>query len=115
MDRPPGRQPALDSDPARRQRVHRRQRGSGKCLDDPAGSTAQGTQLDQRTCDGGAGQQWALDAVGDYASSADASYLFVNLGSGWVADVSGGSASAGAPVVQWTTNGGSNQTWTLSR
>ncbi|MFC0434334.1 RICIN domain-containing protein [Kutzneria buriramensis] len=89
--------------------------GSGKCLEDPAGSTAQGTQLDQRTCDGSAGQQWALDAVGDYASPTDTSYLFVNLGSGWVADVSGGSADAGAPVVQWTTNGGGNQTWSLSR
>jgi hypothetical protein len=89
--------------------------GSGKCLDAAAGSTAQGVQLDQQTCGGGAGQQWALDAVGDYTSTTDTSYLFVNLGSGWVADVSGGSANAGAPVVQWITNGGGNQTWSLSR
>jgi hypothetical protein len=89
--------------------------GSGKCLENPGGSTAQGTQLDQRTCDGGAAQSWALDAVGDYTSSADTSYLLVNLGSGWVADVSGGSAATGAAVVQWITNGGGNQTWSLSR
>jgi hypothetical protein len=88
--------------------------GSGKCLEDPAGATTQGVQLDQRTCDAGPGQQWALDAVGDYTSPTDASYLLVNLSSGWVADVSGASTSAGASVVQWTTNGGANQTWTLS-
>lgn len=88
--------------------------GSGKCLDDPTGSTAQGAQLDQRTCDGGAGQQWALDAVGDYTSASDTDYLLVNLGSGWVADVSGGSTAGGAAVVQWITNGGANQTWSVS-
>jgi hypothetical protein len=86
---------------------------SGLCLEVPGGSTAQGTQLDQGTCGGGVNQQWALNAVGAYTSSSDASYELANLGSGLVADVSGGSTSAGANVIQWPTNGGANQEWTL--
>ena len=33
---------------------------SGKCLDDPAFNTTDGTQLDIYTCNGGANQQWKL-------------------------------------------------------
>jgi hypothetical protein len=87
---------------------------SGLCLAVPGQSTAQGTQLDQEACSGGAGDQWAFDSVGSYTSAGDASYELANLGSGLVVDVSGGSTSAGGQVIQWPTNGGANQEWTLS-
>lgn len=53
--------PATTADPAGQQH-----RGalvnpvSGKCLDDPGFDTADGTQLDIYTCNGGASQEWAL-------------------------------------------------------
>jgi hypothetical protein len=34
--------------------------GTGKCLDDPRFNTADGTQLEIYTCNGGANQQWKL-------------------------------------------------------
>jgi hypothetical protein len=33
---------------------------SGKCLDDPGGSTTRGTQLQIHTCNGTSAQKWAL-------------------------------------------------------
>jgi hypothetical protein len=87
---------------------------SGLCLEVPGGSAAGGTQLDQGTCTAAASQQWAFDAVGDYTSASDASYLLVNLGSGLAADDYGNSTTAGTSVDQWLGNGGDNQTWTLS-
>jgi hypothetical protein len=33
---------------------------SGKCLDDPAFNTTEGTQLDLWTCNGGSNQQWSV-------------------------------------------------------
>ena len=96
------------------ERLHLVNVNSGRCLEDAEPVHAQGIQLDQGTCDGDAGEQWALDAVGDYTSSADTSYQLVNLSSGWVADVSGASTSTGSAVVQWISNGGGNQTWSLS-
>lgn len=86
---------------------------SGLCLEVPGSSTTQGTQLDQYTCNGGANQEWALNAVGSYTSSSDASYELANLGSGQVIDVSGSSTSTGGIVIQWPTDGGANQEWTL--
>ena len=87
---------------------------SGLCLEVPNSSTTAGQQLDQWTCGGGSNQQWALDAVGSYTSSTDTSYELTALSSGLVADVSGGSTSQGAQVIQWATNGQANQTWKLS-
>jgi hypothetical protein len=87
---------------------------SGLCLEVPNNSTTAGVQLDQWTCNGGANQQWALDSVGSYTSSTDTSYELTALSSGLVADVSGGSTAQGAQVIQWATNGQSNQTWNLS-
>jgi hypothetical protein len=87
---------------------------SGLCLEVPNSSTTEGVQLDQWTCNGGANQQWAFDAVGSYTSGSDASYELADLNSGMVADVSGGSTTAGADVIQWLTNGGANQEWNLA-
>lgn len=86
---------------------------SGLCLEVPGSSTTQGTQLDQYACNGGANQEWALNAVGSYTSSSNASYELENLNSGQVVDVSGGSTSTGGIVIQWPTDGGTNQEWTL--
>lgn len=88
--------------------------GSGLCLEVPNHSTTAGTQLDQWTCSSATNQQWALDSVGSYTSSSDASYELTSLNSGLVADVSGGSTAQGAQVIQWGTNGQTNQTWNLS-
>jgi hypothetical protein len=33
---------------------------SGRCLDDPAFNTTNGTQLDIWDCNGGSNQQWAI-------------------------------------------------------
>jgi hypothetical protein len=87
---------------------------SGLCLEVPNQSTSAGVQLDQWACNGGPAQQWTLDPVGSYATSGDTGYTLTNLNSGLVADVSGGSASQGAQVIQWTTNGQANQTWNFS-
>jgi len=91
-----------------------RNAGSGLCLEAPGQSTAQGVQLDQGACASAASQLWAMDATGSYTSGSDASYQLVNLGSGLVADGFNNTTTAGAPVDQWTGNGGANQTWTLS-
>lgn len=87
---------------------------SGLCLDVPNRSATAGAQLDQATCTEATSQQWALDSVGTYASSSDTSYELTALNSGLVADVSGGSTTQGAQVIQWATNGQANQTWKLS-
>jgi hypothetical protein len=88
---------------------------SGKCLDVSGASTATNAALDQSGCVPGAtSQQWALTATGTYTAAGNTAYTLVNLGSGWTADVSGASTSDGAPVIQWTANGGANQTWNLT-
>ena len=72
---------------------------TGQTLQSP--NTTSGTQLNQGT----SGQHWtaSLGADGYYT-----------LGSnGLVADVSGASTAAGAPVIQWSANGGANQEWSL--
>ena len=115
VGRPRRHQPAVDTPPGRRERLHRHQRRTAACAwTYRTSSTATGIALDQGTCDGGTNQQWALDPVGSYTSSSDSSYELTNLNSGLVADVSGGSTAQGAQVIQWTTNGQANQTWTLS-
>ena len=76
--------------------------GSGRCLDVPNVSQANGTQVQIWDCNGGVNQQWTqvsgqlqvygtkcLDAL-DHATT------------------------AGAPVGIWDCNGGSNQQWTLA-
>ncbi|MGN5636110.1 RICIN domain-containing protein [Streptomyces sp. AC154] len=87
---------------------------SGKCLEVPGKSTAQGARLDVWTCDDGTNQQWALQAAGSYTSSTNTSYVLVNLGSGWVADVAKESTAPGAALQQWAATGGTNQIWKLS-
>ncbi|MFE6845377.1 RICIN domain-containing protein [Streptomyces sp. NPDC057686] len=81
---------------------------AGKALDDPASSSASGTQLITWTPHGGPNQQWQL------ALDADGSYSMVNGSSRLCADVSGGSSAPGAAVVQAACNGGDSQRWLIS-
>ncbi|SDM22082.1 RICIN domain-containing protein [Nonomuraea jiangxiensis] len=56
-------------------------RNSGKCLEVAGGATADGTNIRQWTCSGGAGQRWRVEEQAD-----DTSRL-VNVATGKVADV----------------------------
>ncbi|MFE3108473.1 RICIN domain-containing protein [Kitasatospora indigofera] len=80
----------------------------GKALDDPNHSTAQGTQLDTWTTNGGANQNWV------FTQQTDGSYQIVNGLSNLCMDVSGGSTTAGAQVIQWSCTGGNNQHWVVT-
>ena len=64
-------------------------------------------QLAAASATGGDNQLWSFTANGSY-------YLIKNKQTGQVADVYGGSGSAGGPVYAWPTNGGANQDWTLT-
>jgi len=70
--------------------------GSGKCMDDPNGSTTNGTQLQISTCNGGASQQ--ITATGGT--------LRVE---GKCLDAPGGATANGTIVEVWSCNGGANQ------
>lgn len=80
---------------------------SGRCLDIPAGSTAQGTQLSQWDCNGASPQRFKLLAAGQYVT------LVVQC-SGQCVDLGGWSTDDGAQVIQWDCHGGNNQQWRLS-
>jgi endoglucanase len=82
-------------------------RNSGKCVDVVGGSTADGAEIIQYTCHGGANQQWQLqDAGGGY-------YRIVSQASGKCLDVDGASTADNARIIQWACNGGANQQWEL--
>jgi alpha-galactosidase len=73
---------------------------SGRCLDVPSGSTANGTQPVIWDCNGGANQQWTISGQSIQA-----------LGKCLDAPLN---AAAGAKVQLWDCNGGTNQQWTLN-
>lgn len=81
---------------------------AGKALDDPAGSTAPGTQLITWTPHGGPNQQWRLTL------NTDGSYTLANGSSSLCADVAGGSTAPGAAVVQAACGGGDSQRWLIA-
>ena len=70
-------------------------------------SAGQGAQLIQAADDNATDTQWRLVPTGN------GSYTLKSSADGLLADVSGASTSAGAPVIQWSANGGTNQQWTL--
>ncbi|MFF7645277.1 RICIN domain-containing protein [Streptomyces canus] len=82
---------------------------SSLCLEDPAQSTADGTQYQQNTCGGGQEQIFDFHPV----SGATDTYNVVNHSSGKCLDISAYSTSNGAAVQQWTCHGGTNQRFTL--
>ncbi|WDV55423.1 family 43 glycosylhydrolase [Streptomyces coeruleorubidus] len=71
-------------------------RNSGKCLDVAGGSSADGTNVHQWSCNGGANQRWKVEDLGD-----DTSRL-VNAATGKVLDTAECSAADGADLRQWS-------------
>jgi len=82
---------------------------SGKALDDPGGSTTDGTQMQQYTISGtgNANQQWQIVSVGS------GYYTVLNRTSGRGLDLSGGSLANSTAIQQYTVTGNGNygQNW----
>ncbi|MFD5869587.1 pectinesterase family protein [Streptomyces sp. NPDC060322] len=82
---------------------------SGKCVDVPAASTANGALLQQWGCTAGAAwQQFTLTADGA------GKYRLVNRQSGKCVDVPDHSKVSGTQLQQWGCAGQANQQWTLT-
>ncbi|MFE9766370.1 RICIN domain-containing protein [Streptomyces sp. NPDC005808] len=81
---------------------------SGKCVDDAAGSTANGAAVQQWTCvPGSTNQQWQFQPT-------DSGYYKVvsRNAANAVWDVTGGTgAGSGAKIQLWSYGGGTNQQW----
>ena len=72
-----------------------------------APSSSQGAQLTQKADDNATDTRWRLTANGS------GGYVLQSSSDAMLADVSGASKTAGAAVLQWPSNGGANQQWTL--
>jgi GH43 family beta-xylosidase len=70
-------------------------RNSGKCLEVAGGSTADGANIQQWTCNGGTNQRWRLEDLAD-----DTSRL-VNVATGKAADVADCGTADGVDIRQW--------------
>ncbi|MER5539131.1 family 43 glycosylhydrolase [Streptomyces mirabilis] len=71
-------------------------RNSGKCLDVEGGNAADGANILQWTCNGGANQKWRIEDQGD-----DTSRL-VDVATGKVMDTADCSTADGADLRQWS-------------
>lgn len=80
-------------------------RHSGKCVDVVSASTADGAEVAQYGCNGGANQRWVLQDRGDGYHQITAQH------SGKCLDVDGVSTADNARIIQWPCNGGANQQW----
>ncbi|MFD4524436.1 RICIN domain-containing protein [Streptomyces sp. NPDC058470] len=80
--------------------------GSGKCLDAASAGTANGTVVQQYTCNSSTAQQWSLTATsGGYVQIGNAN------STSQVVDVSDNSTADNALVHLWAYGGGNNQQW----
>jgi O-glycosyl hydrolase len=78
---------------------------SGRCLDVTGDSSADGTQVELWSCNGGANQQWTATSANE---------LRVTIGGATKClDASGQGTGDGTKVVIWTCTGGANQKWNL--
>ncbi|BAJ33149.1 MULTISPECIES: endo-1,4-beta-xylanase [Kitasatospora] len=84
---------------------------AGRVLDEPAGQTGNGTQLQVWDANGtAANQQWRA------TQDSDGSYTLTNLASGRVLDEPSGQTGNGTRLQVWDANGGAaNQHWRASR
>ncbi|GAB2750905.1 family 43 glycosylhydrolase [Streptomyces bullii] len=71
-------------------------RNSGKCLEVAASSSADGANVMQYACNGGANQRWRLEDLGDDT------HRLVNVASGKVLDTENCSSADGADLRQWS-------------
>jgi photosystem II stability/assembly factor-like uncharacterized protein len=80
---------------------------SGKALDVYKKGTADGTNVDIYTSNGGANQKWIFNG------NADGTYTLIDSNSGKALDVYKKGTADGTNVDIWTSNGGANQKWKL--
>ncbi|MEU9335970.1 RICIN domain-containing protein [Streptomyces sp. NPDC048290] len=80
--------------------------GSGKCLDARAAGTANGTAVQQYTCNSSTAQQWSFTTTSD-------GHVRINNrnNAAQVVDVSNVSTADNAVVHLWAYGGGTNQQW----
>jgi hypothetical protein len=82
--------------------------GSGKCLDVPGNSLANGTGLVQWTCHAAPNQTWQVKQL------SSGIHQVISASSGKCADVSGASTADGARIIQWPcSTSKTNQQWKL--
>jgi len=80
--------------------------GAGKCLDDPNGSTAQGTQQQINACSSGANQTWTRTSSGQ---------ITLSVGGGtFCLDANGQGTTNGTKAIIWSCNGQVNQQWNFN-
>ncbi|MFC5908851.1 RICIN domain-containing protein [Streptacidiphilus monticola] len=80
---------------------------SGKCVDAASAATANGTAVQQYTCNGTTAQQWQLRPAADAGT-----YVIVNANGAQPAiDVDGPSTASGALIHLWSNGGWSSQEW----
>ncbi|MEV0216537.1 RICIN domain-containing protein [Micromonospora sp. NPDC050695] len=81
-------------------------KGSGKCVDARAAGSANGTAIQQYTCNSSAAQQYQLVPT-------SGGYLRVDIrtNSAQVLDVTDRSTADEAPIQLWSYSGGNNQQW----
>ncbi|MEV6541992.1 RICIN domain-containing protein [Streptomyces sp. NPDC051665] len=81
-------------------------KGSGKCVDARSAASADGTAVQQYTCNGSTAQNWQLVAT-------DSGYYRVNsnLNAAEAWDVTGVSTADSALIQMWTYSSGANQQW----
>ncbi|BBC36975.1 Hydrolase [Streptomyces graminofaciens] len=71
-------------------------RNSGKCLDVNNSSTADGANIQQWSCTGGANQKWRIE------DRADDTSRLVNVATGKVADIADCNSADGTDIRQWS-------------
>jgi hypothetical protein len=72
---------------------------SGKCVDDNAQSTANGTKIQMWDCNGGSNQNWTVEPDGTLQVY------------GKCMDITGANYNNGTNIELWDCNGGANQQW----
>src|SRR5438477_1192075 len=79
----------------------------GKCIDVSGAGTADGTNIQQWTCNGSAGQSFRVDVL------ADGSARLVNPNSNKCVDVAGAGTANGTNIHLWTCNGTGAQSFRI--
>ncbi|WP_437836045.1 RICIN domain-containing protein [Sorangium sp. So ce1153] len=74
-------------------------KGVGKCIDVASAGTADGTPIQQWTCNGTGAQSFRVE------STSGGAFRLVNTNSGKCIDVASAGVADGTPIQQWTCNG----------